>query len=131
MDHAPRATVLVVEDDAEMRTLLKLFLLRAGYRVIDEARGDQARLVIETEPLDAAIVDKEIPGLGGFELLSLLRHRRPEVPTILITAFGGPAVAHEALQRGAQCYVEKPFRVARILEVVDELVKRTDRGCAT
>ena len=126
MEPAPRATVLVVEDDPEMRTLLKLFLLRAGYRVIDEARGDRARLLIESEQLDAAIVDKEVPGLSGLELLSLLRHRRPEVPAILITAFGGPAVAQEAQRRGARYYLEKPFRVAKLLDVVNDVVTRPD-----
>jgi two-component system response regulator AtoC len=119
-------TVLVVEDDAEMRALLKAFLQHEGYRVIEAARGDRARLLIEFERLDAAIVDKEIPGLNGLELLSALRHRRPEVPVILITAFGGPAVAEEALRRGARYYVEKPFRVTKILEAVDGLIKRPD-----
>jgi DNA-binding response OmpR family regulator len=119
-------TVLVVEDDPEMRALLKAFLQREGYRVIEEARGDRARLLVESERLDAAIVDKEIPGLNGLELLSVLRHRRPEVPVILITAFGGPAVAEEALRRGARYYVEKPFRVTTILEAVDGLVNRPD-----
>jgi DNA-binding response OmpR family regulator len=120
------ATVLVVEDDPEMRALLKAFLQHEGYRVIDEARGDRARLLLESERLDAAIVDKEIPGLNGLELLSLLRHRRPEVPVILITAFGGPTVAEEALRRGARYYVEKPFRVTKILEAVDGLIKRPE-----
>ena len=117
-------TVLVVEDDAEMRALLRAFLQHQGYRVIEAARGDRARLLVESERLDAAIVDKEIPGLNGLELLSLLHHRRPEVPVILITAFGGSSVAEEALRRGARCYLEKPFRVTKILEAVDNLIKR-------
>jgi DNA-binding response OmpR family regulator len=120
------ATVLVVEDDPEMRALLKAFLQREGYRVIEEARGDLARLLVESERLDVVIVDKEIPGLNGLELLSLLRHRRPEVPVILITAFGGPAVAEEALRRGARYYVEKPFRVTKIVETVEGLIKGPD-----
>jgi DNA-binding response OmpR family regulator len=120
------ATVLVVEDDPEMRSLLRAFLQRDGYRVIEEARGDRAQLLVESERLDAAIVDKEIPGLNGLELLSVLRHRRPEVPVILITAFGGPTVAAEALRRGARYYVEKPFRVTTILEAVEGLVKGPD-----
>jgi DNA-binding response OmpR family regulator len=120
------ATVLVVEDDPEMRALLRAFLQREGYRVIEEARGDRARLLVESEPLDAVIVDNEIPGLNGLELLSSLRQRRPEVPVILITAFGGPAVAEEALRRGARYYVEKPFRVTNILKAVEGLVKGPD-----
>jgi DNA-binding response OmpR family regulator len=120
---ARSVTVLVVEDDPEMRALLKAFLQHEGYRVIEEARGDRARLLVESERLDAAIVDKEIPGINGLDLLSLLRHRCPTVPVILITAFGGPAVADEALRRGARYYLEKPFRVTKILTALENLVK--------
>lgn len=118
------ATVLVVEADPEMRAFLKAFLQREGCRVIEEAHGDRARLLVESERLDAAIVDKEISGINGLELLSLQRRRRPEVPVILITAFGGPAVAEEALRRGARYYVEKRFRVTKVLEAVENLIKR-------
>ena len=117
-------TILVVEDDPDMRAILKAFLLREGYLVLEEARGDRAGLLVESVRLDAAIVDKEIPGMNGLELLSLFRLRRPEVPIILITAFGGPTVAEEALRRGARYYVEKPFRVTQILAAVERLVNR-------
>ena len=109
------ATLLVVEDDGEMRAILKVFLEGAGYRVITEPGAERAIERVEAERVDGVIVDKEMPGMSGLDLLSLIHHRFPETPVILITAFGGPRVAEEALRRGATRYLEKPFRVTDLL----------------
>lgn len=116
-----RATVLVVDDDPHMRAVLRDFLEREGHRVIEEASGEQAIDVVEAEPLDVVILDKEMPGMNGLDLVSFLRHRVPSVPIIFITAFGGARVAEEAQRRGASCYLEKPFRVARVLEAIEQV----------
>lgn len=113
-----RGAVMVVEDDPEMRVLLKDFLEREGYRVINRVSGEQALKAIESEEFTAVILDKEIPGMRGLDLLSVLRRRWPKVPVILITAFGGAAVAKEAFARGAHRYLEKPFRVDDLLAVL-------------
>jgi DNA-binding NtrC family response regulator len=65
--------------------------------------------------VDVVVLDKEMPGIGGFDFLSFIRRRCPEIPVILITAFGGPRVAEEAFRRGATRYLEKPFRVTDLL----------------
>jgi DNA-binding NtrC family response regulator len=111
-------TVLIVEDDSEMRALLREVLERAGYRVIGRRDGAALSALVETERFDVAILDKELPGPNGLDLLSFLRRRLPAVPVILVTAFGGPAVKHEAARRGASGYVEKPCRVDTILDTV-------------
>ncbi len=111
-------TVLVVDDDAQMRALLRDVLERDGLRVFEEARGAEAILAVESMRPDIVILDQEMPGTSGFDVLSFLRHRFPGLPVILITAFGGPRVAEEARRRGAHHYLEKPFRLARILELV-------------
>lgn len=111
-------TVLIVEDDASMRALLRDVLERAGHRVIERPDGTDLRAVAEHERFDAVILDKEMPGPNGLDLLSFLRTRRPAAPVILVTAFGGPRVAEEAARRGAYSYLEKPFRVATILDTL-------------
>jgi two-component system response regulator HydG len=60
-----------------------------------------------------------MPGPNGLDLLAYLRHRRPDVPVIFVTAFGGPDVAEEATRLGAWSYIEKPFRIGTILDAVD------------
>ncbi|MGH7311668.1 MAG: response regulator [Candidatus Rokuibacteriota bacterium] len=118
-----RGTILVVDDDGEMRAIIRAFLEGEGYRVLEASSGDQAMVILETERLDVAILDKEMEGMSGLDLLSYLRHRCPEVRVILITAFGGRQVAEEAQRRGAHSYVEKPFRVARILQEVEGMTR--------
>ncbi len=78
--------------------------------------------LVETERFNVAILDKELPGPNGLDLLSFLRQRLPEVPVILVTAFGGPDVQHEAARRGASGYVEKPFRVATLLDMLSTVL---------
>lgn len=114
----PTMTVLVVEDDAAMRALLRDVLERAGHGVIALADGSDVPAVAERESFDVAIVDRQMPGSDGLDVLSLLRERRPAVPVVLVTAFGGMRVAEEARRRGAFSYLEKPFHIAAILDVV-------------
>jgi DNA-binding NtrC family response regulator len=114
-----RMTVVIVEDDAAMRALLEDVLERVGHRVIALPDGSGLTNVAEHEQFDAVILDKEMPGPNGLDLLSYLRHRRPDVPVIFVTAFGGPGVAEEATRRGAWSYIEKPFRIGTILDAVD------------
>lgn len=122
-------TVLVIEDDSEMRALLRDVLEAAGYRVIGRTDGAALSLLVEREHFDVAIVDKELPGPNGLDLLSFLRQRLPGVPVILVTAFGGSAVRHEAARRGAYSYMEKPFRVTALLDMLATVSTRSgERG---
>jgi CheY-like chemotaxis protein len=111
-------TVLIIEDDHDMRALLRDVLEREGYRVIGRKDGVHLPALVESERFDVAIVDKELPGPSGLELVSFLQERLPAVPVILVTAFGGPDIENEATRRGAYSYVEKPFRVATILDAL-------------
>jgi DNA-binding NtrC family response regulator len=101
-----------------MRALLRDVLEREGYRVIGRKDGVHLPALVESERFDVAIVDKELPGPSGLELVSFLQERLPAVPVILVTAFGGPDIENEATRRGAYSYVEKPFRVATILDAL-------------
>jgi DNA-binding response OmpR family regulator len=115
--------VLVVDDDAAMRALLRDWLEREGYRVLEEPSGERLLSAARVARFDVVILDKEMPEPGGFEVLSDFRRQRPETPVILITAFGGPRMAEEALRRGADRYIEKPFQLAAILAAVQEVTR--------
>jgi two-component system, OmpR family, response regulator len=117
-------TVLVVDDDADMRKLLRDFLQPGGYDVLEAANGHDAMVLVDSEPIDVVVLDKEMPGLNGLDVLSLLQRRRPGLPVIFVTAFGGPQIAEESRRRGATEYLEKPFRVRRIVDTIDEVVQR-------
>jgi DNA-binding response OmpR family regulator len=114
--------VLVIDDDSTMRRLLRTFLTRAGYDVLEAPDGKSAVLTVECERVDLVILDKEMPGMNGLEVLSDLHRRFSSIPVIFVTAFGGSAVEDEARRRGARRYVEKPFRVGAIVEVVHSVL---------
>ena len=118
--------MLVVDDDSAMRTLLKDWLERGGFRVIEAPSADRLLAAAKTTQLDAVVLDKEMPGQSGFDVLPAFRRRWPEVPVILITAFGGGAVAEEAIRLGARVYLEKPFQLRALLEAVRDA---TRGGC--
>lgn len=117
-------SVLVIDDDPDMRQVLSDFLQRSGYRVVEAANGQEGIFAAESEPIDAVILDKEMPGMNGLDVLSFFRHRCPRLPIIFITAFGGRDDEDESRRRGAWLYLEKPFRVAMVVEAVQSVLER-------
>jgi DNA-binding NtrC family response regulator len=125
-DPRPAARVLVVDDDDEMRALLRRTLEFDGYEVIDKDRGTYVMEALRRgAPFDLIILDKEMPGLTGLDLLPVLSREFPDVPVVLVTAFGGPHVAASAIRLGAASYLEKPFRLGQLRQVIDSLLTRS------
>ncbi|MBI2494340.1 MAG: response regulator [Candidatus Rokubacteria bacterium] len=111
-------TALIVDDDPAMRALLRDWLEREGFRVLEEPSGERLLALAQGTRFDVVILDKEMPGLGGFDVLPAFRRQRSEVPVILVTAFGGALVAEEALKLGARQYLEKPFQFRALIAAV-------------
>lgn len=120
--HGPQS-ILVIDDDADMRRVLSDVLVDSGFRVMEASTGQEGIGVAESEPVDAVILDKEMPGMNGLDVLSFLRRRRPGLPIIVITAFGGREDAEESRRRGAWFYLEKPFRMATVVEAVQAVIE--------
>jgi two-component system, response regulator FlrC len=116
---------MIVDDDAEMRALLRDALEREGFRVREHPAGDHLIPLVEEWRPDAVVLDKEMAGSNGLDLLRDIRRRHPGTPVVLVTAFGGAAVEAEALRLGAAYYMDKPFRVSRLLEVLRSVAGRT------
>jgi two-component system nitrogen regulation response regulator GlnG len=119
-------TVLVVDDEESIRWALSKALEREGYRVVLAADGT-AGLARAVEPgIDLVLMDIKMPGSNGLEVLSRIREVRPDVPVVIMTAFGTLQAAVEAMKRGAYDYITKPFDfeelsilVRRVFEVRD------------
>jgi two-component system phosphate regulon response regulator OmpR len=116
-------TVLIVDDDDQMRAVIRGFLEREGYRVLERGSADDALLMLDAIRPDVIILDRMMPGTSGIDFLSRLRRRDRTVPVILITAFGGPDVEADALRRGAASYLEKPFRMGKVVQAVRRLTR--------
>jgi CheY-like chemotaxis protein len=121
----PAARVLVVDDDDEMRAMLRRTLEADGYQVTERNCGTHVLETLRGAPFDLVILDKEMPGITGLELLPALHRDFPEVPVVLVTAFGGRQVAASALRLGAASYLEKPFKLAQLRDAIDGLVSRS------
>jgi DNA-binding response OmpR family regulator len=114
--------VLVVDDDEEMRNLLRRSLEFDGHHVTERDRGSQVLRTLRDSTFDLVILDNLMPGLNGLELLPTLRREFPAVPILLVTAFGGRQTASSALRLGAASYLEKPFRLGQLRDAIAGLI---------
>jgi DNA-binding NtrC family response regulator len=113
-----RMRILVVDDDAEMRALLADVLGDEGYSVEGVPDGAEALIRLRTESFRAIVLDKNMPGLSGLDLLPGLRTICPETPVILITAFGDVSTYMNAMEKGAFELLFKPFRMRELLRAL-------------
>ena len=126
------ARILIIEDDEEMKSLLKDFLAEEGYEADSAHNGSEALLKLAKEPFDLVITDIRMPGLTGFDILSAVKEFQREIPVIVITAFGGEEVYRRSMARGADGYLEKPIHFHKLKGLIQELVsskEKMERGC--
>ena len=108
--------ILVVDDDAETRDLLREVLGEEGYNVVASSSGEEALEVGKQECFDIIISDIKLgPNLTGLDVLKAYKSIQPESEVILITAFGSMETAIEALKGGAFDYLSKPFKIEELL----------------
>jgi DNA-binding NtrC family response regulator len=119
--------VLVVEDDDETRLALSDALEDLGHQVKSEPCAESALTALEHEDVDAVLTDVRMPGMGGIELCRRLSGDRPNVPVVVMTAYGDVDSAVGALRAGAFDFITKPFSVDGVAEVLDNAL---DRGRA-
>ncbi len=117
------ATILVVEDDREMRALLEDILVAESYQVRSAADGSEGFKLFLRHEVDLIITDVMMPGMKGTELLNEVQARRPDVPVIIITAFGNIESAVDAMKGGAYHYLPKPFRTQELLIAVSAALR--------
>jgi CheY-like chemotaxis protein len=117
-------TVLVVDDDAGVRSVLADALASHGYRVLEAVDGLAGILALRREPAIALVVlDMILPGMGGREVFRRLRAERPDVRVLLSTGFSEDGDAQEVLAEGGDGILRKPYRpqdlARRVREVLD------------
>ena len=103
--------VLVVDDERDMCELLELGLKKRGFRVTWRTGGEDAFTLVGTEDFDAVITDLNMKGLGGIDLCTRIVANRPDLPVIVLTAFGSLETAIAAIRAGAYDFVTKPVEL--------------------
>ena len=121
-----RGTVLIVEDEDNMRRMLGALLRRAGYRVLEARDGGEALEVLGDSTVHAVVTDLKMPRMNGLELLEAVQRRRSALPVILLTAYGTIGSAVEALKHGAFDYLTKPFDPDEVQQVVEKAVRTSE-----
>ncbi|PSJ41288.1 sigma-54-dependent transcriptional regulator [Zobellella taiwanensis] len=119
----PKASILLIEDDAALAELLLEELEAESYRVRHAGSAEQARVELEREAPDLVISDVRLPGADGLSLLPLVKGLEPAPAMLIITAFGTVSQAVAALKAGADDFLTKPFDMDHCLLTVARLLE--------
>lgn len=111
--------ILVVEDEAMMRNLLLKILESEGYRVALASSAQEALEILERERFDLMLSDVKLPGMNGFELLEKVKSRWDDMAVIVMTGYGDAYTVKEALMKGADEYLSKPFKSHEVSLIVE------------
>ncbi len=103
-------TILIVDDEKNYLVVLEALLSSEGYEIITANHAKDALHFIEESDLDLVITDMKMPAMSGMELLVESKRMKPEVPVIMMTAFGTIEMAVEAIKKQAYDYITKPFK---------------------
>ncbi len=119
----PRASVLIVDDETLIRETLSEYLTEEGFDVTTCGNGEDALELAGEQAFDAALLDLQLPGMDGIELLEKLLQVSPETCVISITAYATVETAVAAFQRGANDYLMKPILLEEVLNKLNRLLE--------
>ena len=117
------ARILFVEDDAAGRELGSYNLRKAGYDVDAVASGEEALARFSPDVHALVITDVRMPGISGMDVLRSVKEKAPDVPVLVITAYGSVETAVEAMKQGAADFVGKPFNRDHLLLSVERALE--------
>ncbi len=117
-------SILIVDDDEDVRKSLSSILSKEGYSVETVENGKQATKLSEKSRFDIALIDVKLPDMEGTELLHRLKENQPRMIRIVITGFPTLENAMETINEGADGYILKPFDVEKLLEMIRKHLKR-------
>lgn len=117
-------TILVAEDNADMRELFCLVLADRGYRCVPAADGLEALRKMEKEYVDLIVADIMMPGMDGYELTRTLREANCEIPVLMVTAKDQFYDLQKGFKSGADDYMIKPVNVRELVLRVEALLRR-------
>ncbi|HYY70312.1 MAG TPA: sigma-54 dependent transcriptional regulator [Terriglobales bacterium] len=114
-ENAVPASILIVDDESEIRESLQTLLELEGYRVQTAGSGEEGLAHIASHPFDLMLLDLALPGKSGIEVLAEIRERDPQLAVIMITAYGTVENAVSAMQAGAVNFIQKPWDNEKLL----------------
>ena len=126
--------LLVVDDEPNMLRLLKTILMdKTGYEVSTTNNPLEVNKMLQEKPYDLVVTDLKMPLVDGMDLIDIIKKIDPQIPIIIITAYGTMETAEEAVQKGAYDFITKPFRKETILITIKRALewKKMQKELAT
>ena len=123
--------ILIVEDERAMCEALSLDLTERGYDVTWKLSGEEAIQFLKESEVYAVVTDLNMKGMSGVELCDRIVSNRPEIPVIVITAFGSLETAVQTIRAGAFDFVKKPFDLEELLVAIERAIQLSrDKYCS-
>jgi DNA-binding NtrC family response regulator len=119
-----RPRILIVDDDEGIRTVLATVLEEKGYTVDTAKYGKEGIEKTKTNLYNLALIDIRLPDMEGTQVLAKMKDTTPKIRKIIITGFPSLQNSVEALNKGAQAYIMKPFDMDKVLKTVEEQLKK-------
>jgi len=116
-------TILVVDDEKNYLVVLRAFLSEEGYETLTADSAHEALEIVESTDLDLVLTDMKMPSMDGIELLRRIKEIVPDLPVVMMTAYGTVEKAVEAMQLGAFNFIQKPFENQTLKQIVDKGVR--------
>lgn len=122
----PVQRALIVDDDDDINYLLRVRLQARGYHVKSALTGEDALPLLVNDAPDIVFLDVSMPGMSGLDVLEYIRRQSLDLAVIMTTAYGSEQVAIDALRRGADDYLRKPFELAEFQAVLSRTARRLE-----
>jgi two-component system, NtrC family, response regulator HydG len=121
-------TILIIDDDRDMCLLLKRFLTRHGYEVLEAYNGKKALEILESTEPSLVMCDFRLEDMEGNVLLGKIKERYPHLPVIIITGYSDIKIAVEVMKMGAYDYITKPLFPDEILVTIKKALEDAEKG---
>lgn len=124
-------TILVIDDDERVRTLLKDILVFGGHQVIEAPDGILGMKYLEEGKFDMVLTDLGMPVMNGWEVAKWVKSKTPQIPVGLVTGWGKNLEEEKIKESGVDLIIGKPFQVSEILEAVNHCINTHEEGMAS
>ncbi len=121
-----RARILAIDDEKNIRHLLRNELTLEGFDVTTAKSGEEGLKILKDKHFDVVLLDIKLPQMNGIEVLRNLKQKSPNTEVIMITGYGDIQTAVESMKLGARDYITKPFKLSELLALVNDVA--TENG---
>lgn len=115
-------SILVVDDEEALRTVLSSELSGEGYQVDSASDGDEAITTLQSKKFDLVLLDIKMPKVDGFEVLKHIKKNHPDMKVIMLTAFADLKNAIESKKLGAEDFISKPYDLVDLLTTIERVL---------